>query len=80
MTWLILKRLLLEKKFQKMKLQTKQTISFIKVLDLNKQQKGKGMKILIPKQILQRSLIALTKWNTSVIYSLYWEEEVTKKV
>ena len=44
-----------------MKLQTKQTISFIKVLDLNKQQKGKGMKILIPKQILQRSLIALTK-------------------
>ena len=30
-----------------------------KILDFNKQQKGKGIKILTPKEMLQRSPIAL---------------------
>ena len=53
---------------------------------------GKGLKILTLKQILQTLTIALAQieaGNTSenlpngisqIIYSLYWEKEVTKKV
>ena len=57
-----------------------------------KEAKGKGLKILTLKQMLQRLPIALA-WtkagNTSenvlneirqIIYSLYWAKEVTKKV
>ena len=63
-----------------------------KVLDFHKQQKGKGIKILTPKQMLQRLSIALAQikaGNTSenvlneirqIIYSLYRQKEVTKKV
>ena len=63
-----------------------------KILDFNKQQKGKGIKILTPKQLLQRVPIALAQvkgCNTSenllneirqIIYSFYREKEVTKKV
>ena len=63
-----------------------------KILDFNKQQKGKGIKILTPKQMLQRLPITLAQVkaaNTSenllneirqIIYSLYREKEVTKKV
>ena len=63
-----------------------------KILDFNKQQKGKGVKVLTPKQILQRLPIALAQVkavNTSenllngirqIIYYLYGEKEVTKKV
>ena len=54
--------------------------------------KGKGLKILIPKQMLQRLPIALAQvkvGNTSenllneirqIIYSLYQAKEITKKV
>ena len=64
----------------------------IKSLEFNKQQKGKGNKILIPKQMRQRLPIALAQIkapNTSVnllneirqiIYFLYQEKEVPKKV
>ena len=63
-----------------------------KILDFNKQQKGKGIKILTPKQMLQRLPITLAQVkaaNTSenllneirqIIYSLYREKEVTKNV
>ena len=63
-----------------------------KILDFNKQQKGKGIKILTPKKLLQRVPIALAQvkgCNTSenllneirqIIYSFYREKEVTKKV
>ena len=62
-----------------------------KILDFNKQQKGKEIKILTPKQMLQGLPIALAQVkasNTSenflneirqIIYSLYREKEVTKK-
>ena len=70
------------------------------VLDFNKQQKGKGhpsdlathIKILIPKQMLQRLPIALAQVksvNTSenllneirqIIYFLYRTKEITKEV
>ena len=62
-----------------------------KILNFNKQQKGKGIKTLTPKQMLQRLPIALAQVkasNTSdnllngicqIIYSLYREKEVTKK-
>ena len=62
------------------------------IIDFNKQQKGKRIKILTPKQMLQRLPIALAQvkaGNTSenllneirqIIYSLYQEKEVTKKV
>ena len=62
-----------------------------KILNFNKKQKVKGLKILAPKQILQRLPIALaqvTAGNASeillneicqIIYSLYQEKEVTKK-
>ena len=32
-----------------------------KIIDFNKEQKGKGLKILIPTQMLQRSPIALAQ-------------------
>ena len=63
-----------------------------KILNFNKQQNGKETKILTPKQMLQRLPIALAQGkagNTSenllndirqIIYSLYLEKEVTKKV
>ena len=63
------------------------------MLDFNKQQKVKGMKILTPKKMLQRLPVALAQVkasNTSenllneirqiIIYSLNLEEEVTEKV
>ena len=62
-----------------------------KILDFNKQQKSKRIKILTPKQMLQRLPITLAQvkaGNTSenllneirqIIYSLYQEKEVTKK-
>ena len=62
-----------------------------KILDFNKQQKGKGIKILTPKQMLQRLPIALAQVKSGnasenllneirqIIYSLYREKEVTKK-
>ena len=62
-----------------------------KILDFNKQQRSKGTKISILKQMLQRLPIALTQVkadNTSEnlvnkikqgIHSLYREKEVTKK-
>ena len=62
-----------------------------KSLYFNKQQKGKGLKILTPKQMLQRLPIALAHvkaGNTyevslnetrEIIYYLYQEKQVTKK-
>ena len=62
-----------------------------KILDFNKQKKGKGIKILTPKQMLQRLPIALAQVKSGnasenllneirqIIYSLYREKEVTKK-
>ena len=62
-----------------------------KVLDFNKQQKSKGIKILTPKQMLQRSPIPLAQIKAGytsenllnaihqIIY-LYREKEVAKKV
>ena len=59
-----------------------------KFLDFNKQSKGKGIKILTPKEMLQRLPIALAG-NTSenllneirqIMYSFHQEKEVTKKV
>ena len=63
-----------------------------KFLDFNKQQKFKELKILTPKQMLQRLPVALAQdkaGNTyvnllneirQIIYSLHREKEVTKKV
>ena len=63
-----------------------------KIIDCNKKQKGKVIKILTPKQMLQRLPIALAQvkaGNTSenllneirqIIYSLYRAKEITKKV
>ena len=62
-----------------------------KILDFNKQQKDKGIKILTPKQMLQRLPIALAQVKSGnasenllneirqIIYSLYREKELTKK-
>ena len=61
-------------------------------MTLTKQQKGKGIKILTTKQMLPRLPITLAQlkacnapenlWNEirQIIYSLYREKEVTKKV
>ena len=63
-----------------------------KILDFNKQKKGKGIKILTLKQMLQRLPIALAQVKAGktsenllneirqIIYSLHREKEVTKKV
>ena len=53
--------LLLEKKFLEMK--TRQNVIYIveNVLEFNNWQKGKGLKILTPKQMLQRLPIALAQ-------------------
>ena len=62
------------------------------ILDFNKQQKGKSIKLLTHKQMLQRLWIAfaqLKAGNTSetllneirqIIYSLFTEKEITKNV
>ena len=62
------------------------------IFNFNKQQEGKGIKILTPTQMLQRLPIALEQvkaGNTSknslneirqIIYSLYREKGITKKV
>ena len=51
--------------------------------------KGKGLKMLSPKLMLQRLPIALTQVKAGekllnktrkIIYSFYWENEITKKV
>ena len=44
-----------------MKIQKKIASIVEKILDFNKQQKGKGIKILTPKQMLQRLPIALAQ-------------------
>ena len=60
-----------------------------KTLDFNKQQRGKGVKILIPKQMFQRLPIALVQAKArdtsenllneirQIIYFLYQEKKVT---
>ena len=60
--------------------------------EVNNQQKGKGLKILTPKQMLQRLLMPLARvkiGNTSesllneirqIVYLLYQSKEITKKV
>ena len=62
------------------------------ILDINKQQKGKGIKVLTPKQMLQRLPIALVQVKAGnrsenlpnainqIIYSSYQENEITKRV
>ena len=63
-----------------------------KILNFNKQQKGKGLSILTPYQILQRLPIALAQVKAvytpdnllnkikEIIYSFYRAKEITKKV
>ena len=63
-----------------------------KILDFIKQQKGKGIKILTPKKMFRRLPLAhalIKAGNTSanllneirqIIYSWYWEKEITKNV
>ena len=60
--------------------------------EVNNQQKGKGLKILTPKQMLRRLLMSLAQvkaGNTSesllneirqIVYLLYQSKEITKKV
>ena len=70
----------------------KNSWSFEKILDFNKQQNGNGIKILTPKQMFQRLPIALAQLkagNTSenllneirqIMYSLYQEKKFSKKL
>ena len=63
-----------------------------KIRNVNEQQKDKGIKKLTPKQILQRLPIALAQVKAGytsenlpnvfrqIIYYLYREKEITKKV
>ena len=63
-----------------------------KILEFNNKQKDKGLKMLSPKQMFQRLLIALAQvkaGNTSenslngirkIVYSLYQSKEITEKV
>ena len=53
--WLIYEMLFLKMKMQK------NSWSFEKILDFNKQQNGNGIKILTPKQMFQRLPIALAQ-------------------
>ena len=85
--WLIKETILTEKKFLKTKFR-KKSWNCWQILDFNKQQKDKGIKILTPKQMLQRLPIALAQvktGNTSenvlneIRYFLYQEKEVTEK-
>ena len=90
--WLNWEALLIIKKFLKTKIQKKYSILLKKFLDFNTQQKGKGLKILTPKQILQRLPISLAQvkaGNTSenllneirqIMYSLYQAKKITKEL
>ena len=83
--------ILIEKKFRKIKFR-KSSRHCWKILDLNKQLKGKGIKILTPEQMLQRIPVALSQVNADdtsenlinkirqITFSLYREKKVTKKV
>ena len=91
MDWLILQMILTEKKFLKIKF-WKSSWHCWKILDFNKQLKGKGIKILTPERMLQRIPIALSQVNADdtsenlinkirqITFSLYREKKVTKKV
>ena len=109
--WFNFKKILIEKKIPKTENQSKIVDIVEKILDFNKQQKGKGillnlahiariakvsdhynLKILTPKQMLQRLPIALVEvkpGNTfenllnkvrQIIYFLYRPREITIKV
>ena len=53
-----------EKKRNSWKWKSKQNSQYCsKIRDFNKQQKGKGIRILTPKQMLQRLPVALAKVN-----------------
>ena len=63
-----------------------------KIIDCNKQQKGKGIKILTPKQMLQRLPVSLAQVKASnasenvlneikqILYFLHREKEIIEKV
>ena len=63
-----------------------------KILDFNKQKKGKGIKVLTPKQMLRRLPIALVQVKVGnrsenlpnaihqIMYSSYQENKITKRV
>ena len=64
---------------------TNKIVDFVvKIIDFNKQQKGKGIKILTLKQMLQRLPIALAQVNggntSEIIYFLNRAKEIAKKV
>ena len=62
------------------------------IIDCNKQQKGKGIKILTPKQMLRRLPVALAQVKASnasenvlneikqILYFLHCEKEIIEKV
>ena len=58
--------LLKVKKFLKMKIQKKLSILLKKNIDFNKKQRNRGIKILTPKQMLQRLPIVLAQVKTVI--------------
>ena len=81
-----------KRQFQKDKNSDKTIYIVEKILDFNKQQKGKGLKLFTSKEMLQRLSIALAQTksgNTSenllngihqIIYSFYRAHRTTKNV
>ena len=61
MNWLISEKLLIKKKFLKMKIQIKRVDIVEKLLDFSKQQKGRGIKLLTSRQMFQRLPIELAQ-------------------
>ena len=91
--WLIdLRNAIVRNKIPKNENPNKIVNIFEKIFDFNKQQKVKGIKILTPKQILERLPIAVAQIKAGnisenlltevrqIIYSLYPEKEVAKKI
>ena len=71
MNWLIQEKLLIEQKFLKINIQIKTVDIVERIIDFNKQKRGRGIKLLTPRQIFQRLPVALSQLKAGNAFETY---------
>ena len=71
MNWLIQEKLLIEQKFLKINIQIKTVDIVERIIDFNKQKRGRGIKLLTPRQIFQRLPVALSQLKADNTFETY---------
>ena len=71
MNWLIQEKLLIEQKFLKINIQIKTVDIVERIIDFNKQKRGRGIKLLTPRQIFQRLPVALSQLKAGNTFETY---------